>query len=287
MNYKIIERIYKRLRFFFSRNIAVNGFFAYDGSQLKNNNFGDDINIPILSRLTGKGVKTLKQLDRINVKHLLCIGSVIEICNSKSIIWGTGALYGDTSHPIHEKPLRVCAVRGPLTRDYLLSQGVTCPQIYGDPALLLPLFYSPNVAKKYDIGIIPHYIDFSLPHVKKFREENDNIKFINLQNYNCWEDVIDQICSCKCILSSSLHGMIVSDAYKIPNVRVQFSDLITGGDFKFNDYCQGVGRTIYPAIDYRQEIDLDIAKAIMSEYTPICFDPKELLRSFPYKIQSK
>lgn len=42
--------------------------------------------------------------------------------------------------------------------------------------------------------------------------------------------------SCKCILSSSLHGLIFADALGIPNRRIVLSDEIIGGDLKFDDY---------------------------------------------------
>lgn len=72
------------------------------------------------------------------------------------------------------------------------------------------------------MGIIPHYVDYKLPYVEEFRKEHPEILFIDLQNYKKWHDIIDQILSCEKIISSSLHGLILSDAYGIPNIRVNF-----------------------------------------------------------------
>ena len=44
------------------------------------------------------------------------------------------------------------------------------------------------------------------------------------------------------IVSSSLHGLIVSDAYKIPNVWIQFYNNIRGDNTKFYDYFKSVNR---------------------------------------------
>ena len=51
-------------------------------------------------------------------------------------------------------PQKVLAVRGPLSRNYLLENGVDCPDVYGDPALLFPKYYKPHIYKKYKLGII-------------------------------------------------------------------------------------------------------------------------------------
>lgn len=194
-------------------------------------------------------------------------------------------MYGD--RPLKSKPARVYAVRGPKTRDYLLNQGIDCPAVYGDPALLLPLIYTPKAVKKFRIGVIPHFVDYDLPHVVKFREKHPEVMFIRFQGYTSWQDVIEQINSCEAIVSSSLHGLIVADAYGIPNVRVKFSDSILGGDFKYEDYYGGVGREYVPALDCRESIDIEKALEKLKDFKPISFDAGNLLRAFPYpsKIQ--
>lgn len=48
--------------------------------------------------------------------------------------------------------------------------------------------------------------------------------------------------SCKKILSSSLHGLIVSDAYNIPNRMIKFSNKINGDGTNFTDYFLSVKR---------------------------------------------
>ena len=62
-----------------------------------------------------------------------------------------------------------------------------------------------------------------------------NLFFSNPTPTNPWENVIDSIVSCKAVVSSSLHGLICSDAYSIPNLWLDEFKL-QKGDFKFKDY---------------------------------------------------
>ena len=43
------------------------------------------------------------------------------------------------------------------------------------------------------------------------------------------------------ILSSSLHGLIISESYEIPNIWIKVSQNINGGYFKYNDYYESIG----------------------------------------------
>lgn len=273
-------RLKRYLQHYFSGEIVINGYFAFNGKQLINNNFGDDINFPLLYALTKKPIVYYYHVGLRRIDNLLCIGSIIEFCDNNSIIWGSGAMFGDRD--LTYKPQKVCAVRGHYTKRYLEEQGINCPDVYGDPALLMPYFYNPIVKKKYKVGIIPHYVDYNLPHVERFRETHPDTLFVCLQGYSSWKDVVCQIKSCERIISSSLHGLIISDAYGIPNIRVKFSDAISGGDFKYKDYYSGIGREYYDAIDFTGNIDLSIISSLFDDYVPINYNPKKLLLSFPY-----
>jgi len=274
------------LKYFFRPYIMLDGYIKFKNGQVIHNNFGDDINIPLLETLTGKKVNHISQNKLRRIPRLLCIGSIIEnYCCEKSIIWGSGCMYGNKI--INAKPKKVCAVRGELSRQVLLKQGIPCPKIYGDPALLLPYIYAPHTEKKYKYGIIPHFHDYDLPHVKDFRENHPEIAFIRLRNYVSWQEVIEQICSCENIISSSLHGLIISDAYNIPNVRVIFSDLIPGGDFKYKDYFSGIGRQYIEPLDFRNDICFDDIVLELKNYKPITYSPQELLKAFPYDLHLK
>ena len=126
--------------------------------------------------------------------------------------------------------MKIHSVRGPLTKQYLEKFNYHVSSIYGDPALLLPNFYNPNKISlcKNKIGIVGHITNFH-----KYKDISDNYIMIN-PTWN-WEKVVDYIYSCDIILSSSLHGLIISDAYNIPNIWLDEFPL-NEGHFKFKDY---------------------------------------------------
>ena len=236
-----------------SKNILVNAFLDLYCGHFRHQNFGDDLNYYLIKEISGKNIvcynNLLFRFIGISRKNLSCIGSTVELLTNKSTtIWGAGAIYGNI--PIKTKPHKVLAVRGPLTREYLIKNGIDCPDIYGDPALLLPLLYTSKRSKKYKIGVIPHYTDKKNKVINEFVENGKGkVKLINLVDYGQCLDIIEQITSCEFIISSSLHGLIVSDAYGVPNVWAEFSDNIWGNGFKYRDYYASINMNdVYPVI---------------------------------------
>lgn len=58
---------------------------------------------------------------------------------------------GETSICKKKNVLDIRSVRGPVTRNILMDLGYDVPSVYGDPAILLPLFYNPIVEKNMTI----------------------------------------------------------------------------------------------------------------------------------------
>lgn len=248
--------------YLFRDAIIVNGYVDdHTWHGIRHRNWGDDLNYYFLQQLTGCPVVFRHNFRIIRwFRHhsYLCIGTLLDGDKYKdkhTIIWGSGCSGADRGLPT---PQKVLAVRGPKSREYLLSQGIDCPEVYGDPALLLPMVYKPRrdvqcsisassvqeVQKaSYRLGIIPHVVDLHHPVIEEIRAKHaDEILIIDLAHYEKWTDVIDQICSCERILSSSLHGLIVSDAYQVPSCWIELSGKISGGYFKFVDYASSVDR---------------------------------------------
>ena len=240
-------------------------------------NFGDALSPIIAQKISNCKIKWVNPRDKSTTFRYYSIGSIIPPSSPNSEIWGSGII--QSIDVIKIKPKKVHAVRGPLTRKILINNGIECPEIYGDPALLYPKFYNPKIEKRYEIGIIPHYVDQQNPWVAK-KSELSNVKVINiLGNIN---SVVNEILSCDMVISSSLHGIIAADAYGIPSVWVEFSDKVTGNGFKFRDYFMSVGRPDRQPIRINLHTRLkDIKDAVKLHKLNI--DLNALYNSCPYK----
>lgn len=163
----------------------------------------------------------------------LGVGSILETAQPGDWVWGTGTKYEEN---VDAAGLKVVAVRGPRTASLLRNiQGEVA---IGDPALLLPKIYVATV--KYDeegpVGFVPHYVDRDfIPYFDK------EAIVIDVTNPN-WMATVDAIAGCSLIISSSLHGIIIAEAYGVPAVWIQPSDRIFGGHHKFQDYYASTGR---------------------------------------------
>lgn len=202
-------------------------------------------------------------------RKLLAVGSVLHHLAEGDIVWGAGAIRNRPIVPPAD--VRFLAVRGPLTRDQIQGD---VPDIFGDPAILLPMLYSPVVGKRFRLGVVPHYIDRGLVQVS-----DPAIRLIDVQAE--WRTVVDGIVSCEGILSSSLHGLIVAEAYGIPAVWMVASDRVIGDGFKFRDYYLSTARE--PSEPLRWPRALAEAESHLVE--PPRLDAGPLLRSWPADLR--
>lgn len=246
----------------------------------KNKNWGDDINYWFLKELIESPIRLYNESPlafRFHSDNYLVIGSTINLLlKPNSIIWGAGCISDKIA--LSCIPKKVLAVRGPLTSAYLNKNGIECPNIFGDPALLLRNYYHPKVNKKFKLGLIHHVNDISF--------KLNGASLISMSEYSDWLDVIDRINECEFIASSSLHGLIISEAYGIPNVWTQSSTLL-GGHFKFHDFFQSLGT------DENNPIIID-SNAKSEDLIKKCrlrggdhFDLTPLLAASPWHVSSK
>lgn len=246
-----------------------------------NGNLGDEL-APIIYdwMLERKGIN--KDVTIRSTYHLMTIGSMVGSWNFDSVIWGSGIhLFSNVSKLYslrrHQK-LDIRAVRGPITRKALLACGHDCPEIYGDPAVLIPLIYTPaRCAKKYKISIVLHYHADLLweNEVKKYN--NLNCIRIDTKDY---KHFISEILSSEKIISSSLHGIILSEAYGVPAVFLNTGEYVDDAFMKYYDWYFSTGR-------FSVKVARSLDEAV--RMTPMELPNLEemqvtLLNSFPYDL---
>ncbi len=201
-------------------------------------NFGDIVSPYIVELITGEPVVRVGESYKAKKKEIIYLvcGSILAWADKNSVVWGSGFISADRK--VQEKPKSIKAVRGKLSRDILTKQGIRSRKIYGDPVLLLPDYHTQQSNMEYRLGVIPHYADLqlaiNLPH---FTGDPD-VLMININA--SIQETLDAIWKCEKIISSSLHGLVLADAYGIANGWVEFSDNVLGKGFKFFDYFSGM-----------------------------------------------
>lgn len=236
-------------------------------------NFGDYLSLQLVERIVNGPVNVHQNHPSFNVKKLLAIGSILSFGKDGDVIWGSG-INGkllkkkdyDFSH------LDVRAVRGPLTRSFLKEHfQIESPEIYGDPALLIPYLFPEFVRKsepKNKYICIPHYTENKYYPKDLF----SNIVYAT----DPWDQVIQQILDSEMVISSSLHGIIVAEAFGIPARMLRITE--TEPLFKYEDYYLGTNRTSF-------EFATSIEEALqMGGENPGQCDLKQLYEAFPFDL---
>ena len=208
------------------------------------NNFGDCLSPDILKYYGLTPVYVSNQLDA----DIVLAGSILQWIDSNytGFIVGTGGDDVMYSFP----NAKIVAVRGKLTHRNFVGHQDYESIIYGDPGLLMTYVYPEEVKQEYDLGIIPHFVDLNTEKVNRWRKTFDNENVLFISPLGNPKEIIKKIKSCKCIVSSSLHGLIIADAFHIPNIRfVDRKTMPTAFyDYKFEDYYSSLDLDDVPCI---------------------------------------
>ncbi|HIT95900.1 MAG TPA: polysaccharide pyruvyl transferase family protein [Candidatus Aphodousia faecavium] len=227
-------------------------------------NFGDFLSPYLVSKITQRKI-TYCSSSATN--KLVAIGSILskETLFSSSHIWGSGAL---TPKFFRVPPFynikrtiayrfksafyrsKIYALRGPLTAAKCESFGFDVPNVFGDPGILVSDYYQPNINADFEVGIVLHYAHKNIFSNARLPEK---WKFIDIARKTPREieKFIDELLSCKRIFSSSLHGIIVAQAYGVPAQWITFNNRPLNNkynDFKFNDYFLGADQIVQQPI---------------------------------------
>lgn len=198
-------------------------------------NLGDTLS-PVICRWMLDKASIAHDKKILRTRHFMALGSILGGNGFfDAVVWGSGIKSFDQISALAKRKffqkLDIRCVRGPLTREALQACGYKCPEKYGDPGILMPLIYNPKIEKTHQIGVILHFkqkIDL-LPDMKNINIRTDD-----------YRQFIDELISCDKIISSSLHGIILAEAYGIPAVF-----LGEGRDsemFKYYDWYYSTGR---------------------------------------------
>lgn len=215
--------------------------------QYKSNNVGDTLTKPIVEHFLKIPCELTEKND---TNKFIGVGSIMYAVRKNDIVWGTGLI---EEKRLNLDNIKVLAVRGKLT-EKLIGRKVG---VYGDPALLLPLIYNPEIEQKYEVGIVPHYKDKKLFTEKIIDIEQD------------WKSFVNEIKQYKKIISSSLHGLIIAEAYGIPVEWKEYSNNVIGNGFKFRDYLSGTDRTSFEeplTKEKLKEIQTNLLKVLYEEF---------------------
>ncbi|GAA1710387.1 polysaccharide pyruvyl transferase family protein [Isoptericola hypogeus] len=221
-------------------------------------NFGDELTAPLLERLSGRPVAWTP----LESAEVVGAGSVLQKFlrarpTDMPQVWGAGVIAP------HRDPVPADfvprAVRGRLTLEHL-DPSVRDGVALGDPGILADRLVDGPVAKRYALGVVPHYKDADDPTMRAIAAL-PGVRRINI----AWspEEVAREIAACEVVVSSSMHGLIFADALGVPNARLKVSDKLVGGDFKFRDYCSAFGPDRYqPPLTPDDVRDLDVPQLV-------------------------
>jgi len=207
--------------------------FWYDG-----HNVGDNMTRYILKGMYGEEPTHVG----MNVSgKVLMSGSILHAACEGDTLLGTGSFEEMPGGWTVPKNIECKFVRGPGTAKHLARSDL----LLGDAGLLMPCFYTPKDTRvEYDYGVVPHYTDaISMLAVP------ENMLLIDTSLHVT--KFIDQLVRCRNVISSSLHGIVLAEAYGVPAIRMatlDSRDRIRAFDFKHSDYYEGTCRELPLAV---------------------------------------
>lgn len=240
--------------------------FWWDGKP----NFGDTIGPFILSKHFNQPI--IQERNHVSSNVIYGVGSIIEMMlnsqHNNVQVWGSGFMGKTLTEVDHiklkKKISRVVAVRGKLTQSKFEAMGIATPDVMGDPGLLIPEFL--DIKPKFigNIAVIPHHSQISLFK----RLQGENISVIDVGD--SLQSVAQQIAGASCVLSTSLHGVILAQALQVKWVWLSIKDkpLHIGGEFKFYDFLSTLREPdVVPVILDVMDINVDNLKSIAKKAT--------------------
>ncbi len=223
------------------------------------------------------------------LKNVMAVGSILRFADENTIVWGSGLDnrdgklgcqgWGDDGREGDwVKAIRVLAVRGPLTASVLRQRGVDCPEVFGDPGLLMPMFYRPCIDLTSKLGLVRHFShESSIAFTSLIADEGTKQIAVRQRP----KTFVNELLACRFIASSSLHGIILADAYRIPWVWVWPAGNRNREWFKYHDYFLSQGRDVESpcVVSPEQNVEQIVDQCSLS---PEFVDREQLLKACPF-----
>ena len=187
-------------------------------------------------------------------------------CETVCVTWGTGIIdeSSDKAKRLARNKVEFMAVRGLKSKQCL--ERILKTQInpvLGDGGILAPMLLEKIPQKKYSLSVIPHFREKNCKEISYIVNKYPDVHVINMQNDVI--KVITEIAQSEMILSSSLHGLIIADAFRIPNKRIYFTEAPLGSGIKFDDYYSAYG-VMAPAHRIKSVEDVPEKNHILDSY---------------------
>jgi len=201
-------------------------------------NFGDTLSARVVAWISGREVVNV----RPRSAELFAIGSLIHVLAKhfteppkrphRPILWGTGVL-----NPIFRREfldnLDIRLMRGPVGAAICRIPATA----FGDPGLLAPEALGPAETRQDRVVVIPHHSQADDPALAAMVASDPRLHLVDPRQSP--EVVCAAIASAAHVVSASLHGLIVADAYGVAN---SWMDPAAQGLMKYHDYAASVGR---------------------------------------------
>ena len=244
-------------------------------------NFGDAISPVVLAHVSGRKVVHAG----VNKANVWAIGSLLQVVKRaytaaqsvRPLVWGTGLL-----HPVHgvgfKDHVDIALVRGPITADLL---GLDVSR-FGDPGLLISDVWPQERKREGRIGIVPHHSLMDDVMLRALTDLDPRYQVIDPRRPA--GEVCADIAACDHVFASSLHGLIVADAYGVPNTWLA---PLGQSRLKYLDYAASVGRAM-PAPIMIEDIpmaDLPDAQVPLAYQAGIDACKNALYASFPKHLR--
>ncbi len=276
-------------------------------------NLGDTLGPVIVAALSGRVIRPAGQVSLL--PRLASIGTIAQRLRFGWVdLWGSGAAGRESPFEMQRHLRRPWAThlvphatRGPFSAALLAKAGFGHPAAFGDPAWLLPQIWPRTAPPRFDLGVILHGSEVTAPRPDatarpEFRRYDVPpalagavriISPLHAMELGALRGKLNEMLDCRRILSTSLHDLVLAEAYGIPCAAFDFHAGQSGRiavttdtplDHRMRDFYAGVGQEHVLVLRQERHEATDWEAAIRfldREWSGLTFDATPLLESFP------